>query len=173
MIKCKRIFLPALATIILALVFPFSSFAGEYQITRVITGDTLELESGGHKLTARLVGIVAPKSQDRESEMGQPFNLRASNHLKSLVRNKTADIKSYGLDRDGSMLGEVFVDNRNVNIEMVGAGLAEVYRGKPAVGLDLEPYWKAEEEAKAEKRGMWVLGDQYVSPRDWRRIQGD
>ena len=48
-------------------------------------------------------------------------------------------------------------------------GLAEVYRGKPASGHDMEPYWKAEGDAKVAKRGMWVLGDKYVSPRDWRR----
>ena len=56
---------------------------------------------------------------------------------------------------------------------MVKDGLAEVYRGIPALGQNIDPYWKAEEEAKAAKRGMWVLGDQYVSPRDWRRTHGD
>jgi endonuclease YncB( thermonuclease family) len=56
-----------------------------------------------------------------------------------------------------------------VNLEMVNAGLAEVYRGKPAPGLDLEPYWKAEVEAKKSKRNIWSLGDEYVSPRDWRK----
>ena len=61
-------------------------------------------------------------------------------------------------------------DGNNVNLEMVKAGLAEVYRGTPASGLDMGPYWKAEEEAKAAKRGMWELGDKYVSPREWRRM---
>jgi len=53
---------------------------------------------------------------------------------------------------------------------MVKAGLAEVYRGPPASGLDLDPYWKAEEEAKKENCGMWALGDKYISPREWRKI---
>jgi endonuclease YncB( thermonuclease family) len=35
----------------------------------------------------------------------------------------------------------------------------------------MAPYRKAEEEAKAAKRGMWVLGEKYVSPRDWRRMK--
>jgi endonuclease YncB( thermonuclease family) len=30
-------------------------------------------------------------------------------------------------------------------------------------------YWKAEEEARAAKKGMWAQGDKYVSPREWRR----
>jgi endonuclease YncB( thermonuclease family) len=52
---------------------------------------------------------------------------------------------------------------------MVKAGLAEVYRGTPAKGLNMEPYWKAEEEARRAGKGMWVQGDKYVSPRDWRK----
>jgi endonuclease YncB( thermonuclease family) len=72
------------------------------------------------------------------------------------------------------MLGEVFLlDGKNVNIEMVKAGLAECYRGKPASGLDMEPYMKAEEEARKAGRGMWQLGDKYVSPREWRRMHGN
>jgi endonuclease YncB( thermonuclease family) len=72
------------------------------------------------------------------------------------------------------MLGAVFLeDGKNVNIEMIKAGLAEVYRGKPASGLDMGPYWKAEQEAKAANRGMWQLGDKYVSPREWRRMSGN
>jgi endonuclease YncB( thermonuclease family) len=85
--------------------------------------------------------------------------------------NKSVDVKSYGTDRYGRILGVVFVGGKNVNLEMVKAGLAEVYRGKPAGGLDLEPYWKAEAEAKKADIGMWSLGDKYISPRKWRWMQ--
>jgi endonuclease YncB( thermonuclease family) len=69
-------------------------------------------------------------------------------------------------------LGEVFVDGNNVNLEMVKAGLAEVYRGKPAPGQDVRPYWKAEEEARKAGKGMWSLGDKYLSPREWGQTGG-
>ena len=80
-------------------------------------------------------------------------------------------VKSYGTDRYGRTLGVVFVDGKNVNLEMVKSGLAEVYRGKSATDLNLDPYWKAEPEAKKSKQGMWSLGDKYVSPREWRGNQ--
>jgi micrococcal nuclease len=64
----------------------------------------------------------------------------------------------------------VLVAGKNVNMEMVKAGYAEVYRGTPASGYDSAPYWKAEEEARAVKKGMWVQGDKYMSPREWRRV---
>jgi endonuclease YncB( thermonuclease family) len=35
------------------------------------------------------------------------------------------------------------------------------------------PYWKAEEQAKKAGRGMWVLGDKYVNPREWRKTHGN
>ena len=56
-----------------------------------------------------------------------------------------------------------------MNLEMVKAGLAEVYRGKPAPGFDNGSYEKAENEARMAGKGMWSLGDKYVSPREWRK----
>jgi micrococcal nuclease len=65
----------------------------------------------------------------------------------------------------------ILLNGKNVNLEMIKSGLAEVYRGKPARGLDLRPFWDAEKEAREVRRAMWKLGDKYVSPLDWRRDQ--
>jgi micrococcal nuclease len=173
MAQCRRIILPILAVFILALALPSPSYAQEYQVDRVINGDTLKVEGDQGKLTVRLVGIDAPAISDLENESGQPFHKAATNHLAGLVQHKTVYIKFYGSDEAGRMMGEVFVRDRNVNIEMVRDGFAEVYRGEPASGLDMGPYWKAEKEAVADKRGMWALGDQYISPREWRRMHGN
>ncbi len=43
------------------------------------------------------------------------------------------------------------------NAELIKAGLAEVYRGKPPRGFDLKPCSQAEAEAKKAKRGIWSL----------------
>jgi endonuclease YncB( thermonuclease family) len=59
----------------------------------------------------------------------------------------------------------------NVNLEMIKAGFAEVYRGKPPRNFDPEPYKKAEQEARENKRGMWSQGDKYISPKEWRKQQ--
>ena len=72
-------------------------------------------------------------------------------------------------DRYGRLLGLVFVNGTNVNLEMVKAGFAEVYRGKHAKNFDPKIYQDAEEEAVKENRGMWIQGDKYISPRDWRK----
>jgi endonuclease YncB( thermonuclease family) len=147
--------------------------AGEYQVSRVVDGDTIIVIKGDAKTTIRLVGIDAPEVSHAKNQPGQPFSHQSTKHLAGLVLNKIADIKSYGPDRYGRALAEVFLDGNNINLEMVKAGLAEVYRGTPAKSQNMEPYWKAEEEAKRAGRGMWMLGDKYVSPREWRRMKGD
>ena len=85
--------------------------------------------------------------------------------------NKTVDIKGYGLYGHSRILGVIYLDGKNINLEMVKEGLAEAYRGRPPHGFDSAPYRNAEREARAEKRGMWSLGNKYISPKDWRRMK--
>lgn len=46
-------------------------------------------------------------------------------------------------------------------------------RERVVKGQNIEQYWKAEEEAKRAGKGMWALGDKYVSPREWRKTHGN
>ena len=80
-------------------------------------------------------------------------------------------IQKYGYDRYGRTLGVVYANGTNVNLEMVRAGLAEVYRGKHARYFNPKTYQDAEQEAREADRGMWVQGDKYISPRKWRRMR--
>lgn len=136
-------------------------------------GDTIIVNKGNTKLTIRLVCIDAPEVSHAKNKPGQAFSQKSTKHLAGLMLNKILDVKSYRPDRYGRALGEVFLDGNNINLEMVKAGLAEVYRGTPAKGQDMEPYWKAEEEARRAGKGMWVPGDKYVSPREWRKTHGN
>ena len=143
--------------------------AGPLKVSRVTDGDTVTVSDGRVEKTIRLVGIDAPEISHKKREASQPYAQAATKYLAGLVLNETVEIKEYGLDRYGRTLGVVFVGGKNVNIEMIKAGYAEVYRGTPAPRFDSAPYWKAEEEAKTAKKGMWVQGEKYMSPRDRRR----
>jgi micrococcal nuclease len=172
MISTQRTLLSALI-LILVLLLPSLLLAVQYQVYRVADGDTFIVKHGDIKITIRLVGIDAPELSNKKRKDGQPFSRQSTQHLVGLVLNKTVDIKSYGPDRYGRTLGEVFLDGNNINIEMVKSGLAEVYRGTPAKGQNMDPYWKAEEEAKKAGKGMWVQGNKYVSPREYRKTHGN
>lgn len=165
-----RVLKPALFLALLPLLLVSSSYAGPLKVSRVTDGDTTTVRDGRIEKTIRLVGIDAPEISHKKREPSQPFAQTATKYLAGLVLNKTVEIKEFGQDRYGRTLGVVFVAGKNVNLEMVKAGYAEVYRGTPAPGFDTAPYWKAEEEARAAKRGMWSQGEKYVSPREWRRL---
>jgi endonuclease YncB( thermonuclease family) len=158
----------------LVTVFLITSFcsAGQLKVSRVTDGDTINVRDGRVEKTIRLVGIDAPEVSHKKREPSQPYAQAATKYLAGLVLNQTVEIEEYGQDRYGRTLGVVFLDGKNVNLEMVKAGYAEVYRGTPAAGFDSAPYWKAEEEARAAKKGKWAQGDKYVSPREWRRMSG-
>ena len=79
-------------------------------------------------------------------------------------------VETYGRDRYDRTLAVVFVRGLNVNLEMVKAGLAEVYRGMLSEGFDLTTYRNTEQKARRALLGIWVLRDQYFSPEDWREI---
>ena len=156
--------------LLIGLSFPSASFAGQYKCTRVVDGDTITVVDNGNQMTIRLVGIDAPELPKKKHLIGQPFCMKAKEHLANLVLNKVVYIKFYGQDRSGQLLGEVFVNGVNINLEMIYAGLAEVYRGMPARNLEITVYRDAERKAKESVQGIWVLRDQYFSPRDWREI---
>ena len=65
--------------------------------------------------------------------------------------------------------GSLNLNNKNINIEMINAGLAEFYRGKPSRGFDIGLNLETEKRAREAKTGMWSLGDKYISPKDWRK----
>jgi len=104
-----------------------------------------------------LAGIVTPRISRIKREQKQTDSRRARNYLAELLLDKIVDIKGYGLDQYERILGVVFLKGKNINLEMVRAGLAEVYKGNPPMGLNLESYRKVEEEARKAKRGMWAL----------------
>jgi len=147
------------------------AFCAAYRVIRVYDGDTITVLDAGQKVRIRLVGIDAPERSRSKHKPGQPFSRRSGKYLAGLVLNKMVAVKSYGHGFYGRVLGVVFVDGKNVNLEMVRAGLAEAYRGRPAKGFDPLPYRRAEAKARELKIGMWSLGERYISPRTWRHAR--
>jgi len=148
-----------------------TSAAGQFRVVRVYDGDTVKAEGHDIQIKVRLAGIDAPEVSHGKRKPGQPYSQRAKKYLAGLVLNRIVDIRGYGLGPYNRVLGVIYVDGRNVNLEMVRQGLAEVYRGKPPRGFDSNPYWRAERDAREARRGMWSLGDRYISPKQWRRKQ--
>ena len=163
-------FFISLAVFNIFLALPLSAFADQFRVVQVYDGDTIKVIEKGKEFTIRLVGIDAPEISKKKHLPGQPFCLKAKEHLSTLVLNKVVNIKFYGKDASGKSLGEIFAEKVNINIEMIHAGLAEVYKGMPAKNLEITTYRDAEKKAKEAVKGIWELRDQYFSPWDWREM---
>ncbi len=140
-----------------------------FEITSVYDGDTITAEKYSRKIKIRLMGIDAPESV-RGTMPSQPYSEASQKYLEDTVLNKRVRLKFYGKDRYGRSLAEVFLGEKNVNLELVSAGLAEVYRGKMERDFDPSAYREAESQAKSGHKGMWVWEKYYISPREWRRM---
>lgn len=163
-VRQKGIFL-----VVSLLAFVTTAQAGQFRVTKVYDGDTIRAQGHDIEIKVRLMGIDAPETSKKKGEAGQPYGQAAKKHLTKLVYGKMVDIKSYGIGYYGRLLGVIHLDGKNINLEMVRAGLAEVYKGKMRKDFDPFPYLEAEEVARTIHRGIWSPGNIYVSPRIWRK----
>ena len=139
-----------------------------YTVSRVFDGDTVLVKGIDGKKTIRLLGIDAPETSKGKGEPGQPYSRKSQQHLAGLVLNHPVRLKVYGQDRYGRSLAVVYCNGQDVNLAMLQAGLAEVYRGRTPETFDKAPYLAAEEQARRSRTGMWRQGDAYVSPIRWK-----
>ena len=106
-----------------------------------------------------LAGIDAPQISRTKKNPDQPYSRRAKTYLTELVLNQLVEIKGYGLDQNDHVLGVIFLEGKNINIEMIRAGLARVSSEKLPKDFALEPYREVEKEARKAERGIWSLGE--------------
>lgn len=116
-------------------ILPTLSIAGQFKVTRVYDGDTIIAKGHDIKIKVRLAAIDAPEISRNNKVPEQPFSDKSKNYLSTLILNKTVYIKGYDLDYYNRVLGVIFLDGKNINLEMVKQGLAEVYRGRRPTGL--------------------------------------
>ena len=106
-------------------------------------------------MTVRLAGTIVPQGPRIEAGQGETYNRRARKYLTELIKKKVVDVKAYCVDEKDCILAEVYFGELNINLEMIRAGMAIVDRVEPPAALDLQPYFRAEEEARDAQRGVW------------------
>lgn len=166
----KAVLSVSVVLLIICLLSLALSIAGSFQVIRVAYGDTIKVTLDGETSIIRLVGIDTPETSKRKNEPGQRLTQKSKKNFIGLVLNKSVEFKLYGTDNYGWTLEVVNCNSTYVNLEMVIAGLAEVYRGLLAPRIDNGSYQQARQEARKDDRGVWSLGDKFVSPGELRLI---
>ena len=143
----------------LLLLGAWCGMAGELvgRVVHVADGDTvtvLDAAKTQHKI--RLLDIDAPESK-------QAFGQKSKAYLASLIAGRDVRVEHASRDMYGRVLGTIFLGGENVNLKMVEAGLAWRY-----VHSKNPVYGKAEAEARAARKGLWV-DPNAVNPSDFRK----
>jgi len=116
------------------------------KVTRVVDGDTVDciLDLGFsilHKCRVRLYGIDTPESRTRDKDEKVRGKLAAKflgdaidNGKKVVLRSKLKDSKG----KYGRVLGEIIVDDININVAMIENYLAVAYFGQSKDDVEAE-----------------------------------
>jgi len=118
------------------------------RVTRVIDGDTIEIEGGYY---VRYLGIDTP-------EIGEPYYSEALETNRNLVGGKKLYLEGDVEDKDeyGRLLRYVWLDNTMVNGELVKLGYAYSYSYPP--NTKYQAYFlQLEKEAREQRLGLWSL----------------
>jgi micrococcal nuclease len=129
-----------------------------WTIQTVHDGDTVTaVAADGREERIRLLGIDAP-------EYRQPHGRAARAALEQKVRGQPVHLESHGRDQYDRLLGTLWIDQRNLNRELVAEGHAWVFdRFTPPAELR-----EAQQAARRDRRGLWATPDP-LRPSDWRQ----
>jgi len=103
------------------------------KVNRVVDGDTVDalVDLGfdtWKKVRIRMMGLNAPESRTRDLEEKKK-GLAAKDRLKELLSGDTFILQSHGVGKYGRCLGELFVEDLNVNQQLIKEGHAVEYHG--------------------------------------------
>ncbi len=157
----RQLFLPFAGCLLVLLIACAHALPAAYtgKVIKVVDGDTIHILYEGRPLRVRLSEIDTP-------ERAQPWYRRAREALAGKVAGEVVTVEEVDWDRYGRLVGKIWLDERDVNREMVAEGHAWVYRRYLRDPSLLED----EEAAQRNHLGLWALPEaQKVPPWEWRR----
>lgn len=124
-------------------------------VTRVIDGDTIEVDLRGRTVDVRLIGIDTPETVHPSEPVGC-FGPEASNFTKTRLEGKQVrlgfDVEK--TDRYGRTLGYIWLDGKLFNRMLVRQGFAQVSTYPPNVKY-VERFSAAQRQARDSNAGLW------------------
>ena len=129
------------------------------KVVGITDGDTVTVLTDDKQIKIRLSEIDTP-------EKNQPYGQKAKKALSDFIFGKTVRIEVDTIDRYGRTVGRIFLNDLNINKEMVKAGHARVYI---QYAKDKTLFY-LEKNAKENQLGLWALPKgERIAPWQWRR----
>jgi endonuclease YncB( thermonuclease family) len=136
---------------------------GPLIVSRVISGDLLELTSGER---VRLMGADAPVMPERNNPGQEPWAGEARLFTERLTLGKEITIKNFGLAADeyGRRAGLVYIGETCVDYELIKQGLAVVQTNRYLDHQSRQLMLEAQREARTGDRGIWNSANPISQP---------
>ncbi|MET3697701.1 endonuclease YncB(thermonuclease family) [Bacillus oleivorans] len=136
----------------------------EGKVTRVIDGDTIEVElENGSEETVRFILVDTPESKGKYTGDPQPFGKEAEAFTKQQLEGKTVGLELGVEERDtfGRLLAYIWVDETMYNETLLREGLARVAVYPPNTKY-VDYFREIEKQAMLEEKNIWSI-ENYVS----------
>lgn len=129
------------------------AYSQTYQVSKVIDGDTIELDNGER---VRYIGIDTPEF--RANQEPDPYAQEAYEANYNLVDGKEVYLEFDVQERDryGRILAYTYVDDLFVNAWLIENGYAQIMTIPPNVAYQ-DLFLKLERQAREENRGLWGI----------------
>lgn len=138
---------------ILVIASPLFALSGK--VVSIHDGDTITVLQDKQQVKVRLFGIDAP-------ELKQPYGKKSKRFLANLIAGKVVEVEENGKDRYKRTIGTIYLNDKDINAQMVANGYAWAYRKFS------KKYTAQESKAKSQKLGLW-RDKESIPPWEWRK----
>lgn len=146
--------------ILLFIIIPAIALAGQYQVIRVVDGDTIVIKYDGKYEKVRMLCVNTPKSVHPDEKQNIPMGKTASRYTQKKLIGKSVDLE-FEIKKlrgnYGRLLAYVFVHGKNLNLDLVRQGLSPYYT-KYGKSEKYDAEFRAAEK-QARKEGLNIWGD--------------
>lgn len=128
------------------------------KVIKVSDGDTVTIlteDKVSHRI--RLNDIDAPEKK-------QPFGNKSRDNLASYIAGEIITVKYKSKDKYGRILGTIYFENLDINLQQIKNGYAWVYKQYS----ENQTYYQEEQKAKDLKKGLWIAKEP-LAPWEYRK----
>jgi micrococcal nuclease len=134
----------------------------EYELVKVIDGDTIKIMYDGEEVNVRFIGVDAQESTTRLECFGKEATNYMKDKLKDADKIRLEFDESQGMrDKYNRLLGYIYYEDQNLNNQIIRDGYAYEYTYDDPY-IYQEQFLESERYARQNNLGIW--GDVCESP---------